>query len=238
MISKRIENIIKLYMWLFSKYPEKKNALEPKDKLLYNMRVTAKSRYNASKRIDWQMKVSFFTITILSLGLIFIPLVQNAGVKLHFTTSLLNMMQIFLAVSVLVYSVMNGMAKYESRIQSLRECGDGIRDLIREFRSDEFTDNETLGKYSKLYNSIVTKPENHADIDYLFARLELKEDFKITGLRRIWYYLRYIVVYIIPFSIPILLLALEFTFISDILGVTEIFVGIFEPENLETLKKL
>jgi len=225
-----------LYKWLFSKYPEKKNNLNSNDKLFYNMRVTAKSRYNASKRIDWQRKVSFFTTTILSLGLIFIPLVQNTNAELHFDSSLLNMMQIFLAVSVLVYSVMNGMAKYESRIQSLRECGDNIRDLIRDFRGEEDIDNEKLKKYTKDYNLIVSKPENHEDIDYLFARLVLKEDFKITGLRRIWCYSKYIVVYMIPLSIPLALLVLEFTFISDILGTSQVFSNIFESESIDQVK--
>ncbi|MCI4411931.1 MAG: hypothetical protein JHC38_09710 [Thiotrichales bacterium] len=57
----------------------------------------------------------FFTTTVLSLGLIFIPLIQTAGVELAFGASFLNMMQIFLAVAILVYSVVIGTARYDVR---------------------------------------------------------------------------------------------------------------------------
>jgi len=224
-------NLKKLINWVFSNYVEEGTGLKPVEKLNYNMRITAKNRYNASKRLNWQMKISFLTTTILSLGLIFIPLAQNSNLELNFESSVLNLMQIFLAVAVLVYSVINGMAKYESRIQSLRECGDNIRDLIREFRAETDIKLENLKDYSNRYNIIVTKPENHDTIDYWSTKLELREDFKITGLKRLFLYCKFVFIYIIPFLIPVLLLAFELIFISDMLGTSDLFTGIFKVKK-------
>ena len=53
-------------------------------KLLNSMRVTSACRFNASNRLEWQGKMSFVLTTILSLGLILIPLLQNSGVELRF----------------------------------------------------------------------------------------------------------------------------------------------------------
>ena len=228
-------NLKKPFNWIFSNHSEKEVDLTPAEKLNYNMRITAKNRYNASKRLNWQMKISFFTTTILSLGLIFIPLTQISNLKLNFDNSVLNLMQIFLAVAVLVYSVINGMAKYESRIQSLRECGDYIRDLTREFRTEKDIQVDKLKDYSNRYNLIVTKPENHETIDYLLTKLELREDFKITGLRRLFLHIKFVVVYLIPFLIPICLLSFELIFISDMLGSTEVFTELFITEKKELL---
>jgi ABC-type multidrug transport system permease subunit len=91
-----------------------------------SMRVTAKCRYNAAVRLQWQGKFAFFTTTVLSLGLIFIPLIQTAGVELAFGASFLNMMQIFLAVAILVYSVVIRTARYDVREETLTECGDKL----------------------------------------------------------------------------------------------------------------
>ena len=41
-------------------------------------------------------------------------------------------MSIFLAVSVLVYSVVIGTAKYEVRAEGLTQCGDKLKELNRE----------------------------------------------------------------------------------------------------------
>lgn len=76
------------------------------------MRVTVNCEYNASVRLQKQDRFSFVTIIILSLGLVFIPLIQNAGIKLSFHSNVINMIQIFIAVAVLVYSIAISTARY------------------------------------------------------------------------------------------------------------------------------
>jgi len=209
----------RILKWIFSSYPEDLKSFEdPSDKLAYNMKVTAKNRYHASSRIEWEKKVNFFTNIFLSLGLIFIPLLQNAGIDVLFKNSVLNMMQIFLAVSVLVFSIINSMSNYEVRAEKLRECADGIRDLIREFRGLDKQSIE-LKMYTEKYNNIVKTCENHTPIDYIKTKFELRDNFKITGLRWIRLKLEYILFRNIPFLASILLVIFELSFILQMLGV-------------------
>ena len=120
-----------IWIWLFSLCERERQVKDAAEKLQMSMRVTAKCRYNAAARLQLQGKFAFFTTTALSLGLIFVPLLQTSGVKLAFQTNVLSMMQIFLAVSVLVYSVVIGTARYEVRAETLTECGDKLKELIR-----------------------------------------------------------------------------------------------------------
>jgi len=124
----------------------KKNA---KEKFQMSIRATAKCRFNAAERLKRQGKFAFFTTTILSLGLIFIPLMQNSGIKLAFSTNVLNTMSIFLAVAVLVYSVVIGTARYEARADKLTQCGDNLKDLSRELDSLKESDVEHIKELEK-----------------------------------------------------------------------------------------
>ena len=69
----------KAFQWLFSIQLEEKEENDPAKKLLNSMRLTAKCRFNASVRLIRISKYSFLTTTILSLGLIFIPLYQYSS---------------------------------------------------------------------------------------------------------------------------------------------------------------
>ena len=96
------EHMKKFVIWLFARGIRERVVIDAAEKLQMSMRTTAKCRYNASGRLQHQGKFSFFTTTVLSLGLVFIPLMQNAGVPLAFQANVLNMMLIFLGVAVLV----------------------------------------------------------------------------------------------------------------------------------------
>ncbi|MFQ2823424.1 SLATT domain-containing protein [Aeromonas allosaccharophila] len=220
--------------WLFSLKPIEKTVVDPADKLLNSMRVTARCRFNASVRLQRQSNFSFFTTTILSLGLIFIPLVQNSDISLAFSPKALNMLQIFLAVAVLVYSVINSTARYEIRSQTLNECGDKIKELIRELRTDIKQSSTSgnsidLNDYHEKYNAISTDSENHTRVDFSLASLEMKEDYCITGTPRIYHQIRAFLSYCIPYIVPFLFISFEAIFILDMLGVTKIISPHLKP---------
>lgn len=222
------------FNWLFSLNPLEKTVADPSEKLLNSMRVTARCRFNASVRLQRQSNFSFFTTTILSLGLILIPLVQNSDISLAVTPKALNMLQIFLAVAVLVYSVINSTARYEVRSQALNECGDKIKELIRNLRTDikqSLASDSTiaLNRYHEQYNLISTDSENHSRVDFALASLEMKEDYCITGIPRIYHRLRAVLIYGIPYIVPCTLIAFEAIFILDMLGITEILTPYLKP---------
>lgn len=215
----------KFYDWLFSKGEIDRPQKDATERLQISIRVTAKCRYNAASRLQRQGKFAFFTTTILSLGLIFIPLMQNSGIQLEFPPSVLNMMSIFLAVAVLVYSVVIGTARYELRAENLTECGDKLKDLNRSIGKEisAKTDNVIiLEKYQERYSDIVTDTENHTRRDYMLATLEMRRDYKITGLHRARLHITSKIATVLPYLLPITMLFLEAIFITDMVGATSL----------------
>jgi len=214
------------FSWLFSLEPTEKFETDPLKKLINSSRTTARCRFNASTRLKRLSSYSFFTTTFLSLGLIFIPLVQNSDVQLHFMPKVLNMMQIFLAVAVIVYSVVNGTARYDIRSIQLNECGDKLKDLIRTLREEEKKNNssanQNLKEYHEKYNDILSESENHTRLDFLMTSLEMVNDYKITGLFKIFYHVKVFFWYAIPFILPSIMMFSEILFILDMLAITNV----------------
>lgn len=222
--------------WVFCLSPIETEESNTVKKLLNSMRITSKCRYNAAVRLKLQSQFSFFSTTVLSLGLILIPLLQNSDIKLFFSPKVLNMLQIFLAVSILVYSVIIGTARYELRSEALNNCGDKIKDLIRKLRREVAEADKNgiaidLKKYNSQYDDVSTKSENHSRVDFILASLEMRFDYKYTGFLRAWMYIKAIALRVLPLTIPTMLLFMEGVFIMDMLGVTSIMSSLLIPTN-------
>ncbi|WP_256383185.1 SLATT domain-containing protein [Photobacterium toruni] len=233
--------VVKPFSWLFSLQAEEENESAPEKILLNSMRITAKCRFNASVRLERESKYAFLTTTVLSLGLIFIPLYQNSELTIPYGEKVLTMLQIFLAVAVLVYSVVIGTSKYDLRSTALDKCGVGIKELIRKLRHDisESTNNGIsidLKRYHSDYHKISTETENHIRVDYLLAVLESRSDFDITGVKRLYLYIKAYTMYLFPYIIPTSMMIFEVLFILDILGVTNCFTSIFGIERINNTK--
>lgn len=216
---------IALWNWLFFIRPNERKKKSPTEKLQMSMRVTAKCRYNAATRLQRRGRFEFFTTTSLSLGLIFIPLMQNSGIPLAFEASVLNMMQIFLAVAVLVYSAIIGTARYELRAEKLTECGDKLKDLIRAI--DKEKDGADLGEerlstFNERYSDIVTDSENHIRSDYKLAMHEMINDYHMTGIPKLWNLFSACANRYFSYIIPLMMIGFELAFIADMVALTEI----------------
>ncbi|WP_047551857.1 SLATT domain-containing protein [Methylotenera sp. G11] len=220
-----------LWRWLLSLNERERAVKDASEKLQMSMRTTAKCRYNAAGRLQRQGKFAFFTTTTLSLGLIFIPLMQNSGISLAFKPSVLNMMVIFLAVAVLVYSVVIGTARYELRAENLTECGDKLKELIREIDKDrenhaKISDSQ-LSKYQERYSDIVTDTENHIRSDYRLAMLEMTRDYYISGLPRMLCFVLAFSSRFTAYIVPIIMILFEILFITDMIGITKLLIPYF-----------
>lgn len=217
-----------ILQWFFSYRETDRPKKTPTEKLQMSMRVTAKCRYNAATRLQRQGKFDFFTTTLLSLGLIFIPLMQNSGVKLAFEANVLNMMQIFLAVAVLVYSVVIGTARYEVRAEKLTECGDKLKELIRSIDREKGDEpalpQERVESYQGRYSDIVTDSENHNRSDYRLAVHEMVNDYFLTGLPKLWNWLMAYCSRGVSYIIPVMMISFEVLFIGDMVGASEVLV--------------
>ncbi len=230
-----------IWNWLFCLGSREKEAIDAAEKLQNSMRVTAKCRYNAAIRLQRQGKFAFFTTTSLSLGLIFVPLMQTSGVKLAFEPNVLNMMQIFLAVSVLVYSVVIGTARFDVRGETLTECGDKLKELIRSIDKHRETQNsfteDDLSTYHERYSDIVTDTENHIRSDYALATLEMEKDYFYTGLFRLKLWAVAHIQRLFPFVLPLALLCMEVVFITDMVGASSILPKYLNGEAVEAAKQ-
>lgn len=198
-----------------------------RDKLIASMKTTAINRYNASNRLAWQGKVTFAASTLISLGLIFIPLIQLAKIPLHLSSDVLGAIQIFLAVAILVYSIVIGTARYELRSEQLNDCGDKIKQLIRELRvahqGSEEEEIPLLRDYQQRYAEIISDVENHERNDYILTILRTRDLFKLTFAGRIVHWARYSLSALVPYLPSIALIIVELLLITDMFGATTVF---------------
>lgn len=215
----------KVVDWAFSRFTRETARENETERLDATMKITAVNRYNASNRLSAQGRFTFFTTTILSLGLIFIPLMQLADAQLALPDRLLNAIQIFLAVSILVYSVVIGTARYDLRSEQLNDCGNNIKELIRELRREKEAaggqvSKEKLAELQVRYSSITTDVENHTRNDYRLTVLQLSEMFKVTGFVRVGMWGVYWIAFVFQFLPSLMLLAIVLGFILEVFGIT------------------
>lgn len=197
------------------------------NKVVSSMKTTAVSRYHASTRLAWQSRIAFLTTTFLSLGLIFIPLMQLANVKLSLNSSVLSAVQIFMAVAVLVYSVIIGTAKYETRRENLNDCGDKIKALIRELRREAENgmdvDKGVLEDIQQRYADIVSDVENHERCDYALTILRHRDLYSISVLCWLKHTLMFTFMTVINYIPALLLVVAEIIIITDMFALTSCF---------------
>jgi len=215
----------KVVDWALSRFPREMVRANETERLDATMKTTAVNRYNASNRLRAQGRFTFFTTTILSLGLIFIPLMQLADAQLALPDRLLNAIQIFLAVSILVYSVVIGTARYDLRSEQLNDCGNNIKELIRELRREKEAtggqvSKEKLAELHDRYSSITTDVENHTRNDYRLTVLQLPDMFKVTGIVRTGMWAVYWTSFVAQFLPSLMLLAIVLGFILEVFGIT------------------
>lgn len=227
-------SLISLWRWALSINPKERLPKDATEKLQMSMRVTAKCRYNAAVRLQKQSKFAFFATTALSLGLIFIPLMQIANIPLAYPANVLSVLQIFLAVASLVYAVVIGTARYEVRAENLTECGDKLKELIRSIDNDRASNSPPgkpeISEYQKRYSDIVTDTENHDRSDYWLAMLEMDHDYFITGAPRLIMWLKSLALRLVPYGVPLVMMLVVTILITDMLHISTIFTEYLVPK--------
>lgn len=214
----------RLLAWLISAQRTEVLPKDPASTLWRAFHITAKCRYNASIRLKNLGQFSFLTATVLSLGLILLPVLRLMNIDLRYTAHVLDGLEVFLAVAVLVYSVVNSTAHYELRAEALNECGDRVKALSRELRTAQANEkaDEILESMNQRYTDITSDSENHTRGDYLLAMLQAEELCKVSGLPRAWWYCKVLVSKIPAYIIPASLMAAELVIILDVIGITQI----------------
>src|SRR5690348_13379176 len=91
--------------------------------LLRRTKLTTKSRYRASERLERHHKFSQWTVSLVSAALVFIPMMQAFNVHIGVDAIYLNAAQAILAVLVLVYSLLLGQENFISRSEAMHRNG-------------------------------------------------------------------------------------------------------------------
>lgn len=140
--------------------------------LLRRTKITTKSRYRASERLERHHKLSQWTVSLISAALVFVPLAQAFGIAAEIKAIYLNATQATLAVLILVYSLLLGQENFVSRAQAMHRNGIELGRFARKLagKGDSVPDDEYF-QLAEDYYDILDKYENHKPIDYLYTRL-------------------------------------------------------------------
>lgn len=193
---------------------------------LLAIRTSARSRAHAGQRLQRQGRFWLATLVALALGLILIPLLQNAGVRLALAPNVLNLVQIFLGVSVLVCVVLVASANHALRARVLLECSDRLRELAREFEkvcedvgpgtiSSHILDEFRL-RHADTLRNLETPSRNDQRLALLDMpaehRLGRSERLRLTGQARL--------TQLSGLAAPLLIVVVEAVFLGHALGVS------------------
>ncbi|MFD1122155.1 SLATT domain-containing protein [Methylophilus flavus] len=140
--------------------------------LLRRTKITTKSRYRASERLELHHKLSQWTVSLISVALVFIPLVQTFRISAGIEVIYLNATQATLAILVLVYSLLLGQENFISRAQAMHRNGVELGRFARKLAGmGQSVSDEEYFSLAEEYYDILEKYENHKPIDYLYTRL-------------------------------------------------------------------
>ena len=207
------KQIEKIFHWLIGSenYVERNS----RERFLLKVSVTAKSRFNAELRLKYLDRITFLTTTLMSLGMIFIPLIQYTEINLGYPPKVLDMLQVFFAVSVLVYSVICSTANYKHRALLLNQCGNRLKCLqIKASSYSNFAEN--MENLAREYESVLDSSDGHEEVDYQRTKLQMNE-YKVTGVKWCWYHWNIFSYYAKVSVIPLIMFSLEIIIIIDTL---------------------
>lgn len=165
------------------------------DELITKIEKTARSRFEAYRRMRRNRLWSNFTLAIFSFYIIVInSLVFIEPFKSHNKNDAITLVTIFMSTFILVMSLLVGQRQYESREKTYHDCGKKLSEvkdrIIIEIEEKKELSCQDKKGYLKLYNEILNQYNlNHTEFDYKWAY----RDFKKSPCEYIWLCIRYYV---------------------------------------------
>jgi len=146
--------------------------------LYRRVRITAGSRFNASRRLELHGSLAIWTVAIASCMLLVIPLLQALDVPVMWSPAQLNALQVLLAVLVLVVSLVLGSKRFGARAVEMHRSARLINAIERQLHPSR-TGSLTFADVDRLdlqYTHVLEASDNHEPIDFerhrLYARVE------------------------------------------------------------------
>lgn len=156
-------------------------SLNYRNDLLYHIKLTRSSRFDAARRMKLAQSTSTFAVafcTIYSIVLSIMSFKIKSGISFWFihcsTSAYCSFCAVVMDVFVLVISLLSIISGYENQSRIYHDCALELGELERRIEMiDIFSVNEDMFKdFTSTYNQILSKyRNNHSVIDYLHASL-------------------------------------------------------------------
>ncbi|VVM58532.1 hypothetical protein PS662_01185 [Pseudomonas fluorescens] len=137
------------------------------DALRQMISKTVAARFQASRRLDLHNKLSLFSISLFSIILILVSLLQLVEFKFSFASVVVNIGQVFLSIVILCFSIAIGMSDFGLKSSKHHDCGVQLNELTYKLMNKwgvVLSDQEYEQKLDE-YFSILSKYDNHTEAD-------------------------------------------------------------------------
>lgn len=153
-------------------------SIDKFEELHRRVRLTTGARFKAARRLARHDKFAQWTIALLSVALVVVPLLQALSVTTGLSMAQLNVLQIVLAVLVLVFSLLLSRDNFSVRADKMHRCGLELGQLERDIFGFVGThrDEASYKEFSDRYYGILQQYENHEDVDYEMYKLWRKDE--------------------------------------------------------------
>ncbi len=156
---------------------------------------TKGSRFNAYRRLKRRQQVSIFSISVLSVYGISIPVIQAVldTSSCPRTNDLYTVVSLTLSVFILVLSLLEGANNYAGKSEKMHTNAVKISSLYSELEilaiKDQNPDSliEKVDDVQRRYSEIIKEcPENHEPEDYLEFQIQHRREFNLSLLKCFW----------------------------------------------------
>ena len=186
--------------------------------LYKKMDATSKTRFHASRRLKLHAALSTYTVVFLSLVLIFISLMQTYELGTNIQSKGVGLLQVFSSVAVLVYSLLMDKNDYSSQSEKMYSCASKLGELKQKSHPHVHADNfiqDSYDRCQKEYHDVLRLYETHSNNDfrgdYYRAKLDMPEDYDMSGLERFYESGKWRMLYVLNFiNYPVIICFLMF----------------------------
>jgi hypothetical protein len=180
----------------------------PEEHKLRAIRLTAACRFSATNRLRRHESLSLFSISMSSLAVVIVSLMEPFGLKLAIPSNAVNLICAALSLMILVVSLMVSGYKYGERAEKMHAGAVEINSVARRLEpAVKAGDMPEIERLTEIYESILKIYENHRPVDYRVAQVNrYPEHYGITIWNRIWLVVL-LLVDVLPHVLPIAVVA-------------------------------
>ena len=151
----------------------------PGEHLLRALRVTTSARFSAGHRLKRHETFSLWSISFSSLFLIVISLLRPFGIPLRYSNAIVDLSQVVASAVILVVSLLVNGSKFAERAEKMHRCGLELNALTREVELalQDTTSGESVTDLQHRYDEMLSKYENHSNIDYKMAQIRRAPEY-------------------------------------------------------------